>query len=550
MDKHFFDLLHESIPKINEDLANGLAYRQMQHPEKYIDRAIRIAEQDFPPEVKYAGYHVCTPREEFTETVRKRSTPTTIELARRDFFMVKYKFTFFNGVKDEELVPWCLLLPIVGEGGLITINGSLYQISPVAVDVGLSVGQDEIFLKVNSNRLKFHRSNCEFMKDGEQVSTYVVWSRAHNRDAKPVGNRMMVKGDPTLAHYLFAKYGLTRTFNELANTDVVVGTEVKVNAANYPPEDWVICQSAFHLTRDVRPRGVKDKRWRPSNLRLAIPRKNYNLTTEGLIAGFFYVLDLFPQRFDSDEPEVDSTVLWRALLGTIYWGEGESDGKHLVDINAHIDFLDKEIDSVTQQNLAATGVFVNDIWGLFIHLIETYSTRVTRSITQLSSMYGKRLTTIDYVMQDILYCINNFKFAIQPSVHNNKRRALVKRDIETNIWSILKGTAITKITGGVHHPEVNSIAMPGDNKYFKGTSTLVLQSDSGGPKNSNAPTDGDPTKYLDISIAEAGSCFTMSKSEPTGRSRQNAYTTTDGDTIIRNPKLVELTDSTQRLIER
>ena len=42
----------------------------------------------------------------------------------------------------------------------------------------------------------------------------------------------------------------------------------------------------------------------------------------------------------------------------------------------------------------------------------------------------------------------------------------------------------------------------------------------------------------------------MSKSEPTGRSRQNAYTTTDGDTIIRNPKLVELTDSTQRLIER
>jgi hypothetical protein len=42
-----------------------------------IDRALRIASQDFPPEVKYVDYHVCTPREEFTEMVRKRSNPTT-----------------------------------------------------------------------------------------------------------------------------------------------------------------------------------------------------------------------------------------------------------------------------------------------------------------------------------------------------------------------------------------------------------------------------------------------------------------------------------------
>lgn len=544
MDRHLFELLHETIPKINDDVANGLAYRQMQHPEVYIDRALRIASQDFPPEVKYVDYHVCTPREEFTEMVRKRSNPTTIELARRDLFMVKYNFTFFNGYKDEELDPWCLLLPIVSEGGLITLNGSLYQISPVAVDVGLSVGQDEIFLKVNSNRLKFHRSNAEFLKDGEQVSTYVVWCKAHNKTDKPVGNRMVVKADPTLAHYLFCKYGVTRTFQQFAQCDVVIGTELDVNTAAYPPDQWIICQSAFHLTRNIRPRGVRNKFWKPSNLRLAIPRSKYNLATEGLIAGFFYVLDLFPDRIEREE--IDNLDLWRVLMGLVYWGEGEGYGKPLANINAHVEFLDREIDNITQQNLASTGVFINDIWDLFFHLVETYSTRVTQSISQLSSMYGKRLVTINYVLEDILKCINLFKFSIQP----NKKKVLTRREVEQQCWKFLRTNLITQMTGS-SHGEVNSVAIPGDNKFFKGSSTVILQTDSGGPKNSNAPTDGDPSKYLDVSIAEVGSVCTMSKSEPTGRSKLNPHVMLDADyTIVRNPKHVELLERIQRQIER
>jgi len=544
MDRHLFELLHETIPKINDDVANGLAYRQMQHPEVYIDRALRIASQDFPPEVKYVDYHVCTPREEFTEMVRKRSNPTTIELARRDLFMVKYNFTFFNGYKDEELDPWCLLLPIVSEGGLITLNGSLYQISPVAVDVGLSVGQDEIFLKVNSNRLKFHRSNAEFLKDGEQVSTYVVWCKAHNKTDKPVGNRMVVKADPTLAHYLFCKYGVTRTFQQFAQCDVVIGTELDVNIAAYPPDQWIICQSAFHLTRNIRPRGVRNKFWKPSNLRLAIHRSKYNLATEGLIAGFFYVLDLFPDRIEREE--IDNLDLWRVLMGLVYWGEGEGYGKPLANINAHVEFLDREIDNITQQNLASTGVFINDIWDLFFHLVETYSTRVTQSISQLSSMYGKRLVTINYVLEDILKCINLFKFSIQP----NKKKVLTRREVEQQCWKFLRTNLITQMTGS-SHGEVNSVAIPGDNKFFKGSSTVILQTDSGGPKNSNAPTDGDPSKYLDVSIAEVGSVCTMSKSEPTGRSKLNPHVMLDADyTIVRNPKHVELLERIQRQIER
>lgn len=547
MDRQFFDLLHRSIPKMNEDVVEGIACKQLQHPEIYVDRAIRIAEKDFPKEVRYDGYAICTPKEEVAETLRKRSNPTTIELARRDLFMVKYKFSFFNGVRYEELPPWCLLLPIINDGGLITINGSLYQISPVAVDVGLSIGHDEIFLKVNSNRLKFHRNSYEFLRDGEQISTYVVWSRAHNKDAKSAG-RMLVKADPTLAHYLFAKYGLSETFSRFGGCDVIIGDEVQINRSQFPEDEWHICQSVFTMSRKAKPKGVRDKFWTPSNIRLAIRKKNYNLLTEGLIAGFFYVLDLFPRRFEQEERAYESQALWRVLLGTIYWGEGESEGRHLLDINAHIDFLDKEVDSVTQQNLASTGIYIDDIWQLFAHLIETYSTRVARSISQLSSMYGKRLTTIDYVMQDVLYCINSFKFAIQPNPA--RRKPLVKRDVEMHMWSILKPNVITRITGGKLHPEVNSVAIPGDNKYFKGTSTLVLQSDSSNATGSNAPTDGDPSKYLDVSIAEVGSCFTMSKSEPTGRSRINPYVQTDGYNIVRNPKFIELTEQVQKMIER
>ena len=265
----------------------------------------------------------------------------------------------------------------------------------------------------------------------------------------------------------------------------------------------------------------------------------------GLVSGFFYVLDLFPHRFDSDEDVFENTDLWRVLLGIIYWGEGESEGKHLVDMNAHFDFLDKEIDSVTQKNLESTGVYINDIYGLFVHIIETYATRVTHSITQLSSMYGKKLTTIDYVLQDVQQAINRFKFAIQP----NKKKVLTRREVETQIWQYLKPTIVTQITNG-RHGEVNSIAIPGDNKFFKGTSTVILQSESGTPKGATTISDGDPSKYLHVSIAENGSISTMSKSEPTGRSRGNPYAYTENDTFERNPIHIDLLDRTQKLIER
>ncbi len=545
MDKHLFDLLHAQMPKINPDIANGLAFKQMQHPEVYVDRLLRIAAQDFPPEVKYDDYHICTPKEEIAELTRKRSSPTTLELSRRDLYMVKFKFKFNNGHHEEDLDPWCLYLPIVSDGGLIVLNGSLYQISPVLTDMGLSVGQDEIFLKTNSNRIKFHRSSYDFLCDGNQISTYVIWSRAHNRSSKPVGNRMTVKADPTLAHYLFAKYGLTNTFNIMANCEVRVGDETTVNAYNCPSDKWVICQSAFHLTTNIRPKGVRDKFWSPSNIRLAIPRDKLNLLTEGLIAGFFYVLDLFPHRFEPNPDYYDNPSLWRILMGIIYWGQGESEGKHLVDINSHIDFLDKEIDVVTQKILASEDVFVNDIYDLFANLIETYSSRVTQGISQLPSMYGKHLVTMDYVMRDVSCAINSFKFAIQPG----KRKALTKREVETQGWKHLKSNLVTKITDSAHG-EVNSISIPGDNKIFKGTSSLILQPDSGGSKTNNVFNDGDPSRYCHMSIAEVGSIATMSKSEPTGRSRPNPYLLLDGDKVARNPKFIDILDRAQKNIER
>ena len=545
MDKLLLDLLHDAVPKINEEIANGLAVRQMQHPEVYVDRLLMIASEDFPPEVKYKGYTLCTPREEVAELVRKRTTPTTLELSRRDWFMVKYHFSFNNGIRDEDLVPWCLFLPIVQDGGLITINGSLYQISPVAVDEGLSIGQEEIFLKVNSNRLKFHRLSCEFLKDAEQVSTYVVWSKAHNKSAKPAGNWMTVKAQPTLAHYLFAKYGLTRTFNELANSEVRVGYEDTINPQNYPADQWVICRSAFHLTTNVKPRGFKGKFWSVSNVLLAVPRASYTPAVEGLIAGFFYVLDLFPRRIEGTSEYVDNTSLWRILLGIIYWGEGSSEGKYLMDINAHLDFLDKEIDTITQSGLAATGVYVNNIYDLFMDLIATYNTRVTNAVTQLSSMYGKRLCTMEYVLHNVQYNINGFKFAIQPG----RKKALTKREVESQIWKWLKTNLILKVTDS-KHSEVNSIAIPGDNKLFKGSSTVIQQSESGGLKTTAIASDGDPLKYLHSSIAEVGSVVAMAKSEPTGRNRINPFVHTEDDKIVRNPAFIELLDAAQKEIER
>lgn len=541
MDKRAFEMAHERVAKINTRVGEGYALKAIGMIEGYMDRIIRTAAVDFPEELKYVGYERCTPQEEVAEITRKLSKQqnntnrSTHELACSDLFMVKYKFTF-NG---EELDTRYIYLPFARQAATIMLRGSTFGISPVAADNGLSVGVDNIFVPLTRLKLTFKRLRAphHFIRNGERESPYVIWSRIH-QGKPPQGVKLEVQGFTTIPHYLFAKYGVTETFRRFLNTEVVIGDPLTVNRDTHPPEEWMVCSSAL-----FQPAGVKDKNYVGSSVRLAIRREKYDHAAASLIGGFFYVVDHFPDRVLAEY--VDETRMWMVLLGQFLFGGSKGQGKIAEEMAVHMKSLDGYMDEEARSELRSAGIDVMDTYELFMHIIETFSHRITQASADIPSLYGKRLKVLAYVAKDLTEAVNNFMF----KVVSPKKKALTKNDVNKHLRDMLKPMLIMGLNKD--HPEVSSVSTPGDNMYFKITSVLALQTDSTGGKGKRSSSPNDPTKHLHVSVAEVGSYSTMNKSDATGKRKINPYVHTDEtDTIVRDPSKVDLLDATQRMIQR
>ena len=539
MDTRLFSRINQDTPRFNPAIAEGLARKQLESVEQYIDRVMRCAEVSFPPGLKYISCARCTPIEEYNIATMRRNTTQQFELARCDMYLMKYFFELHG----EELKPRYLYLPYVNEAGLIYMMGSLFSVSPVIADHAISVGKDQLFIPLNRDKLTFMRFLYHFRVDGQRDSAYVVWSQIYHPPTVriPGKSRKTTMARTSNMHYLLCKYGFTRTFTEQAEAEAYCGYPDTINNERYPVEDWVICESA-HL----KPRGVNARMYRPSTVWVAIRRSQYDLTTASMIAAFFYIADHFPDRVVPSD--VDNVALWRVLLGHVYFSNTESEGKLLNKFNAHMASLDGYVDGMVREWFREDGIHVDDIYELLMHLIKTYPYRITNSSRQISSMYGKRLTILRYLLIDIIKAIFEMLFAIQKAAQSPK--GLTKKDVDSIMTRKLKPRMIVHINQP--HAEVASVSSPTDNMIFKITSNIVLQSRArGGAAAKSKSTPFDNTKILDASIAEVGSYQHLPKTEPTGRNRINPCLGLGPDGAIEpNPKWAPLLSSVQREIER
>lgn len=268
MDKHAFSIIDQEIPKHNRKIVDGLATEEFKRLESYLDQIWRTATAELSPEITFHGLRPCTQREEYQELTRRTGNRNTIELARTNAKMVEIDLRH-NG---EALPKRYMYIPFVRRGGLITLRGSEFAISPVMADKAISVGPNLIFIPMAWDRINFLRVTHYFYANGVQESIPVVWSKIHHYvlKARRTNSKMDVRAHTTLPHYLFAKYGVTRVFAEMLNTHIVVGPSSEVNAETYPPDRWVVCES-----NREKPRTVKDKAYMPPDVRIAVPLEKW-----------------------------------------------------------------------------------------------------------------------------------------------------------------------------------------------------------------------------------------------------------------------------------
>lgn len=507
IDDRLWKYIYDNEPKMTPQIAEGIAVRQMEGADIRIDRVWRCAAKLFPEGLTYESFSPCTPEEELALKTRRRSG-SSLELSRSDVTMTKYIF-HYNG---RLLIELPLYLPFCGEAGEIWVRGSRFHISPVIADRCLSVSKGSVFFPPLRDKLTFTQFPHTIIIDDRPENVYIQRSKVHHYSQEQEVKKLpgSVQGNHTLAHYLFCRYGLSETFQLHFECDPVFGDDETITPELYPKEDWVIVRSAGH-----KPRAVKTTHYEPTRLRAAFPRHQWNNGVESVIAGFFYLADLFPERVTLED--IGNERLWSILFGVIIFGGASGEGKVLEDFRNHLSSLDEYIDEVTREDLHGDGVLVDNIYELFVYIIEQMPRLLAN--TDVANLEGKRLITWKYVLYDIIRAIFSLTYQLNP-----KSRRLQEHDLKKTFMRGLNAELIMKINGA-GHPEVSNISSPSDSMVTKFTTSAIPQSRAGNrtARGDHDRTFSDPSTHFHSSIMAFGSFLNQPKSDPGGGSKLNLY---------------------------
>lgn len=448
--------------------------------------------------------------------------------------MVKY-FLSYNG---ERLLDVYLNLPFTEPGGIYRASGSQYQVIPVIGDKVFSPGENEIFMAIGRAKVKFRKINHPLIVDGQGDSAQVIWSKLYNTKT---GSRATMKVLPTLAHYLFCKYGVKETFKKYAGADVVVGTPGTINRHAYPIEDWVICESTrLPILRIGRSKQYAQTK--PCNIMFAIPRQQFNQTVKSILGGFYYVADHFPEHLDAQW--VDQTTKWLILIGLINKPGDVSYGILQANMMSHLASLDEYVDVMIKKDLEILGIEANDFFDILGLMIREFSVWVRKAESTINSMYGKELIAMRNMLYPIKSSINKMAFRFQAAAGKDLRQ----KEVESIIAQHVKPGSIYRCTR--EGRGITSFQFSGSNKALKVTTSLMTQDQVGRQKKQSAVASDDPGKRIHVSVAEVGGAFIVSKSDPSGRNRINPWVrVSDRGIIEQHPDLVPLTDKVQAILK-
>lgn len=537
MDKELFDDITETLPKFNPDIAKGYAVKDMADSEEYIHRIAECAAEDFPEGLEFVNLRLLTPREEFRvlqDTKARSQRRREIDIAQTDVVMAELKLRF----GDQTLVR-NINIPFMREAGTIYLSGSRATIHPILADLVFSVVDNGLFVILFRAKFTLKRANVSVIRDGESLPAQIIWGNIYQGKNSAQDKTKGGVFRSSIGHYLFCKMGVTEVFRKYYNSDIIIDELRPDLREQYPIEDYVIFQSQKQAPIHLRRKPLND--WKPTNLVLIVPRKDVEkyegVTT--LAAHFFYVVDQYPERFDLRYIDLPGT--WRIVMGFILHKGKENEGKLLNEVDKHLRSLDSYVDRETRKNFAQEGIDANDIYDLFIHVIDTIRDRIQNDDS--GNMWGKYLLVKRYALSGITESIFNFTWQLE----KEKTPLQIKR-LNWKLAQMILTNAFMAIQRD--HGELNSVQYPGDCMIFKHTCIAIRQVNAVTGKKTKSFKANEPAYQLHSSIFECASICNFAKGIPDGRGRLNMTAlTTENGRFIRNPKNIELLDQAQLEIE-
>jgi hypothetical protein len=359
----------------------------------------------------------------------------------------------------------------------------------------------------------------------------------------------------TMAHYLFCRYGLMKTFEMFANCKPIIGgTELRDE--DYPPDQWVICQSVYWGARSaaqLKPKGFGKGIYEPTSIKVIVRKEDYERTiVQNLIAGFFYVADHFPTRLhpeyiNNTNPRwMDNRTTWNSLMGAALFGTHLHEGILQEKMESHLRSLDEYVDNIVLAKLQEINLPMTNLYQIMSYIAENISEMLSKAKGRVNSMYDKELSVIYFVMKDITSEIFKMYFKLKAA----SKKELTKNDINERMNKTISSGKIFSITR--QHPEVTTVSSSGDNMALKMTIGLIPQSGSSKTTRSrDQVVVDDPAIFLHSSFVEIGGYSNQPKSDPIGHARINPWVKTNpSGLVLRDPRFYDLMEDLQQKVQR
>lgn len=512
-------IMQDIQPRVNDEVCEGLATSHLDGLHEYIHMVMLNAARDlFCPGLEYVGRRLCSPYEQMHKSATLPSRQNKIAVEESDVYMVRFDFKF-NGKPIE---PQYLMLPFTDRGGVLTIRGSDYVISPAIVDNVFSIEESNIFIPFTRSRDNFRGVIGRFYANGTLNETKCVWSQLYRDQDKSKLNKSWL---PTLANYLFAYRGVTETFKRYCNTKVHFGT-TEITSEKYPDKDWVIFESAGNRVENRS----KLSRIFKTPARLAIRKSEIdkNRGVLPMVAGLFYTLDYASEfAFSHQIEQLDNPQFWKRILIRFIHKDVTHERKYMDMIDTHLESLNCYVDAIMKNKLAAQGILLEDTVDLFAYLNENYT--ILTSTCDPADTIGKVLEIRRFVSHSIISKIFKMGYDLKRLTENRLSEANIVKIMRMH----LKPDTILGITS--NHGIVSSVESATDCMLMKVTLPVVSQTRAtGGQAQMKKETEMTQSGFqLHPSIMHAHSFLAIKKSAPSGRGLLNPFINIDRNYTVR-----------------
>lgn len=499
IDLNLLKLVDATMPRLNYDLCNGLAAKQVnEEVEAYMNDIIRSAAESFPPGLKYVSCKRCTPLEQFKEISRPPTPKRGFDLSRSDVYLMKYMFTL-HGV---DLRPQYIFLPFVNDGGLMYLMGTLYKITPVIGGRIYNVEKGCIYMPTPKARMGFHKREISVMLNNHVVNTVCICTSLFNIKKEEARSKL----NSTLMHYILAEYGLTVAMSKLFKSDIMVG---HAELDNLPMSEWMVYRSKqiFSSARKAGNIPVTD-------IRIAVPVSQYTKGLDGIIGTVFYIIDNSSESItlnDLDNPQIWLLVLDRFIFNTI-----RTEKSQYEKMQSHHALISRIIDPITKRILAQDNIFCENIFDLFAYMIVNFQDIIIHN--DVGSMYNQELTTVKHLMYHVVYNI----FIVMYALHKMPPELITVEKVNKIFTTQLRRNKIFTVSG---HGELTAESIATDCKIYSATCNIISYSKAigaaGAKRKKKTYIDG--TLLLHPSQCEVGTYLMMTKADCTGRSKANPF---------------------------